>query len=38
MGDWNSKATDLAELFINNFKQFTDNEEGKNLVEAGPHL
>ncbi|MDH3381611.1 MAG: phosphoenolpyruvate carboxykinase (ATP) [Flavobacteriaceae bacterium] len=36
--DWNAKATDLAELFINNFKQFTDNEEGKNLVEAGPHL
>lgn len=36
--DWNAKATDLAELFINNFKQFTDNEEGKNLVKAGPHL
>ena len=38
VGDWNSKATDLAELFINNFKQFTDNDEGKQLVKAGPHL
>ena len=28
----------LAEKFISNFKNFTDNEEGKKLVEAGPQL
>jgi phosphoenolpyruvate carboxykinase (ATP) len=36
--EWNSKATDLAQLFIKNFAQYTDNEEGKNLVKAGPQL
>ena len=36
--EWTQKATDLAQLFINNFKQYTDNEEGKNLVAAGPQL
>ena len=36
--EWDKKARDLAELFIQNFKQYTDNEAGKKLVEAGPQL
>ncbi len=36
--DWEKKAKDLAELFIKNFEQYTDNEEGKALVAAGPQL
>ncbi len=36
--EWDSKASDLAQLFIKNFIQYTDNEEGKNLVKAGPQL
>jgi phosphoenolpyruvate carboxykinase (ATP) len=35
---WQSKAENLANLFIDNFVQFTDNEEGKGLVAAGPQL
>jgi phosphoenolpyruvate carboxykinase (ATP) len=35
---WTNKATDLAKLFIANFEQYTDNEEGKNLVNAGPKV
>jgi phosphoenolpyruvate carboxykinase (ATP) len=35
---WTSKATDLAKRFIANFEQYTDNEEGKNLVNAGPKV
>lgn len=35
---WNEKAVDLAGRFIKNFQQYTDNEEGKNLVAAGPQL
>lgn len=34
--EWNTKAQDLASRFITNFKQYTDNAEGKNLVKAGP--
>ena len=37
-GEWDAKAKDLAQRFISNFKQFTDNEEGKALVAAGPKL
>jgi len=37
-GEWEKKAKDLAQRFIENFKQFTDNEEGKALVAAGPQL
>ncbi|MCA2415469.1 MULTISPECIES: phosphoenolpyruvate carboxykinase (ATP) [Vibrio] len=33
---WESKAKDLAERFINNFDKYTDNAEGKSLVAAGP--
>jgi phosphoenolpyruvate carboxykinase (ATP) len=36
--EWDQKAQDLAGRFIKNFEQFTDNEEGKALVAAGPHL
>ena len=36
--EWNTKAKDLAELFIKNFAQYADNEEGKNLIKAGPQL
>jgi phosphoenolpyruvate carboxykinase (ATP) len=36
--DWNTKARELAGLFINNFVQYTDNEKGKALVAAGPQL
>ncbi len=35
---WNKKAKDLAGLFINNFKKYSDNEEGKILVAAGPQV
>ncbi|MBQ0116512.1 MAG: phosphoenolpyruvate carboxykinase (ATP) [Flavobacterium sp.] len=36
--EWDTKATDLAGLFIKNFVQYTDNEEGKSLVAVGPQL
>lgn len=36
--EWNSKANELAGLFIKNFDKYTDNEEGKALVAAGPQL
>ncbi|MCF8368141.1 MAG: phosphoenolpyruvate carboxykinase (ATP) [Bacteroidales bacterium] len=36
--EWDKKAKELAQLFINNFEQYTDNEEGKALVTAGPQL
>jgi phosphoenolpyruvate carboxykinase (ATP) len=36
--EWNKKANELAELFIDNFKQYTDNDEGKKLVAAGPSI
>lgn len=36
--DWNSKANNLASLFIKNFEQYTDNTEGQSLVKAGPQL
>ena len=34
--EWYKKANELAELFIKNFEQYTDSEEGKALVAAGP--
>jgi phosphoenolpyruvate carboxykinase (ATP) len=36
--EWQTKAEDLASRFIKNFVQYTDNEEGKKLVAAGPQL
>ena len=38
LGDWTAKASNLAGLFIKNFLQYTDNEEGQNLVQSGPQL
>ena len=35
---WNTKASELAGLFITNFEKFTDNEEGLALVAAGPSI
>ena len=34
--EWEEKAKHLAELFIDNFERYTDNDEGKSLVAAGP--
>jgi len=36
--EWDGKAQDLAARFVNNFVKFTDTDEGKALVEAGPKL
>ena len=35
---WEEKAKDLANRFINNFNKFTGNDAGKALVAAGPQL
>ncbi len=35
---WEEKAKDLAGRFIKNFEKYTDNEEGKALVSAGPQI
>ncbi len=35
---WESKAQDLAQRFINNFEKYTDTADGKVLVAAGPQL
>lgn len=36
--EWDAKAKDLAQRFINNFKKYEGNEAGKALVSAGPQL
>ncbi|PDS26803.1 phosphoenolpyruvate carboxykinase (ATP) [Flavobacterium branchiophilum] len=36
--EWAAKATQLADLFVKNFVQYTHNEAGEKLVEAGPKL
>lgn len=36
--EWDEKARKLSRLFIDNFEQFTDNEDGRALVAAGPQL
>ncbi|KUF45454.1 phosphoenolpyruvate carboxykinase [Myroides marinus] len=36
--EWEEKAKDLAALFVENFKLYSNNEEGKALVAAGPQL
>ena len=33
---WDAKATKLAQMFVENFAQFTDTDAGKALVQAGP--
>ncbi len=37
-GDWDTRAKDLAKRFIDNFAKYTDTDEGKRLVAAGPLL
>lgn len=36
--DWENAARSLAEKFVKNFENFTDNEWGQRLVGAGPQL
>jgi phosphoenolpyruvate carboxykinase (ATP) len=36
--DWNEKADRLAQLFIENFEKYTDNQEGQALIAAGPQI
>lgn len=36
--EWDVAAHELAQKFIKNFENFTDNEEGKRLVSAGPRI
>ena len=36
--DWTTKAVDLASRYIKYFEQYTNTEEGKRLVAAGPSL
>jgi phosphoenolpyruvate carboxykinase (ATP) len=36
--EWERKAKDLSARYIQNFEQYTDTEEGKRLVAAGPSL
>ncbi|MCO6565038.1 MAG: phosphoenolpyruvate carboxykinase (ATP) [Apibacter sp.] len=38
VSEWETKAKDLAAKYIENFKQYTDTEEGKKLVAAGPKI
>lgn len=35
---WEEKAQDLGSRFVKNFVKYTDNEEGKALVAAGPQV
>ena len=36
--EWETKAKDLSERFIKNFKKYETNDAGKALVAAGPQL
>ncbi|MCD7837603.1 MAG: phosphoenolpyruvate carboxykinase (ATP), partial [Clostridiales bacterium] len=36
--EWEEKAKDLAQRFINNFVKYQTNDLGKSLVAAGPQL
>jgi len=36
--EWDERAKKLAKLFTDNFVKYTDNDEGKRLVAAGPQL
>jgi len=38
LGEWEDKAHALATRFVNNFEKFTDTDNGKSLVPAGPKL
>jgi phosphoenolpyruvate carboxykinase (ATP) len=36
--EWYKNAKELAQLFINNFDKFCDNEHGKQLLKSGPQI
>jgi phosphoenolpyruvate carboxykinase (ATP) len=36
--DWETKTKKLVALYNKNFEQYTDTEEGKRLIPAGPSL
>ena len=36
--NWDKAARELAAKFINSFSKYTDNEQGKKLVAAGPQI
>jgi len=36
VGEWAVKARELADLFVDNFVQYTDTDSGRELVSAGP--
>jgi phosphoenolpyruvate carboxykinase (ATP) len=36
--EWDEKAKELAKKFIDNFVKYTDTDEGKRLVAAGPQI
>ena len=36
--EWEGKASQLAQLFKNNFEKFCDNDEGKKLLNSGPQI
>jgi phosphoenolpyruvate carboxykinase (ATP) len=36
--EWYKKANELAGLFIKNFAKYTDNDEGKSILAAGPQI
>jgi len=38
MGEWQTRAKQLAQMFIDNFTSFTDTESGKALIAAGPEI
>ena len=38
VAEWETKAKDLAQRFIKNFKKYEGNEAGKALVSAGPQV
>ncbi|PKG40082.1 phosphoenolpyruvate carboxykinase (ATP) [Psychromonas sp. Urea-02u-13] len=38
VAEWDEKAENLAQLFIDNFARYTDKQQGKDLVSAGPQL
>lgn len=36
--EWEAKARDLGARYVKNFEKYTDTEEGKALISAGPQL
>jgi len=36
--EWTEKAKSLAAKYINNFKQYCDNDAAKALIASGPQL